>query len=80
MKFNYVAGNLDANYAVVRDILTRPLSTGKFETLKTELIHCLSTSQDEKTCRLLGHKEIGDRIPLQYLLTPKVTNGRNSSG
>lgn len=67
-KFNYIAGNLDAKYAAeVRDILTKPPDTGKYQKLKTELIHRLSTSQDQKTRQLLEHEEIGDRKPTQFL-------------
>ena len=36
-KFNYVAGSLDAKYAMeVRDILTNPVSREKYTKLKTE--------------------------------------------
>ena len=67
-KFNYVAGNLDAKYAMeVRDILTNPPSREKYTRLKTELIRRLSASQDQKTRQLLEHEEIGDRKPSQFL-------------
>ncbi|XP_022198462.2 uncharacterized protein LOC111055518 [Nilaparvata lugens] len=67
-KFSYVAGNLDSKYAAeVRDILTRPPTTMKYEKLKTELIQRLSASQDQKTRQLLEHEEVGDRKPTQFL-------------
>lgn len=63
-----MAGNLDPKYAAeVRDILTKPPSTGKYEKLKTELILRLSATQDQKTRQLLEHEEIGDRKPTQFL-------------
>lgn len=67
-KFNYISGHLDAKYAMeVRDILTKPPATEKYLKLKTELIHRLSASQDQKTRQLLEHEEIGDRKPTQFL-------------
>ncbi|XP_054278345.1 uncharacterized protein LOC129005084 [Macrosteles quadrilineatus] len=67
-KFFYVCGNLDAKYAAeVRDILTKPPTEGKYEKLKTELIQRLSSSQEQKTRRLLEHEEMGDRKPSQFL-------------
>lgn len=67
-KYNYVVGNLDSNYiSEVRDIISRPPSTGKYEKIKTEIIRRLSTTQEEKTRRLLEHEEMGDRKPSQFL-------------
>ncbi|XP_033231727.1 uncharacterized protein LOC117182731 [Belonocnema kinseyi] len=67
-KFNYVSGNLEAKYATeVRDIVTHPLSTGKYNLLKSELIKRLSESQEHKMRRLLEREEIGDRKPSQFL-------------
>ena len=67
-KFNYVAGNLEANYATeVRDILTSPPDSGKYEKLKIELIRRLGTSQDHKTRELLETQQLGDRAPSQFL-------------
>ena len=38
-KFNYMAGNLDANYATeVRDVLTSPPDSEKYEKSKSELL------------------------------------------
>lgn len=67
-KYNYIAGNLEAKYAgEVRDILTRPPATAKYDKLKTELIQRLCASQDQKTRQLLEHEEMGDRKPTQFL-------------
>lgn len=67
-KYSYVAGNLEAQYAAeVRDILTNPPETNQFQTLKQELIKRLSSSQEQKTRRLLEQEEIGDRKPSQFL-------------
>ncbi|XP_063241138.1 uncharacterized protein LOC134541555 [Bacillus rossius redtenbacheri] len=67
-KFHYVAGNLDSRYATeVRDILTQPPATGKYERLRTELVKRLSASQARKTKQLLETEEMGDRRPSQFL-------------
>nr|XP_022907900.1 uncharacterized protein LOC111419352 [Onthophagus taurus] len=67
-KYNYVVSSLDPKYwAEVRDILSNPPPTGKYEKLKSELIRRLSATQDQKTRRLLEHEEIGDRKPSQFL-------------
>ena len=67
-KFHYVAGNMDSKYAAeVRDILTNPPATNKYTFFKSELIRRLSSSQEQKTRRLLEHKEIGNRKPSQFL-------------
>lgn len=67
-KFNYIVGNLEPTYATeVRDILTKPPATEKYDTLKKELIRRLSESQQQKTKRLLEHEELGDRKPSQFL-------------
>ncbi|XP_063233752.1 uncharacterized protein LOC134537325 [Bacillus rossius redtenbacheri] len=67
-KFHYLAGNLDCHYAtVVRDILTQPPVTGKYEKLRTELVKRLSASQARKTKQLLETEEMGDRRPSQFL-------------
>ena len=67
-KFHYVARNMDSKYATeVRDILANPPATNKYTFLKTELIRRLSSSQKQKTRRLLEHEEIGDCKPSQFL-------------
>ncbi|KAJ8915870.1 hypothetical protein NQ315_015481 [Exocentrus adspersus] len=67
-KCSYVAGNIEARYAKeVRDIPMRPPQLGKYQTLKSELIKRLSSSQEEKTCRLLAHEVMGDSKSSQFL-------------
>lgn len=51
----------------VRDILTNPPRTGKYEKLKTELINRLSISHENRKRQLLTHEELGDRTPSQFL-------------
>lgn len=67
-KYSHVAGNLEARYAKeIRDVLTNPPPTGKYEKLKAELIRRLSVSQEHRTRQLLEHEEQGDRKPSQFL-------------
>lgn len=67
-KFGYVLGALDPIYATeVRDIIVKPPESGAYAKLKQELIRRLSSSQEQKTRRLLEHEEIGDRRPSQFL-------------
>lgn len=67
-KFGYVTAALDPRYAMeVRDVIVNPPATSAYDTLKCELIKRLSTSQEQKTRRLLEHEEIGDRKPSQFL-------------
>ncbi|XP_076245408.1 uncharacterized protein LOC143185957 [Calliopsis andreniformis] len=66
-KFGYVLGALGPQYAAeVPDIIMAPLAE-PYTKLKTELIKRLSSSQEQKTRRLLEHEEIGDRKPSQFL-------------
>lgn len=67
-KYGYVAGHLEARYASeVRDILTQPPTTGKYDKIRAELIKRLSISQERKTKQLLEREELGDRQPTQFL-------------
>lgn len=67
-KFWYVVSNLESRYAAqVEDIITSPPASGKYVTLKNELVKRLSTSQQQKLKQLLEHEEIGDRTPSQFL-------------
>ncbi|KAJ8914441.1 hypothetical protein NQ315_017537, partial [Exocentrus adspersus] len=67
-RYGYVAGNLEAKYAMeVRDILTNPPASNKYDFLKVNLIKRLSESQEHKTRRLLEREELGDRKPSQFL-------------
>lgn len=51
----------------VRDIITRPPATEKYNKLKTELINRLSISREQRMRQLLTHEELGDRKPSQFL-------------
>nr|XP_037867766.1 uncharacterized protein LOC119628666 [Bombyx mori] len=67
-KFTYVSANLEPQYAKeVRDIITKPPASNKYEKLKTELIKRLSISQEKRVRQLLMHEELGDRKPSQFL-------------
>lgn len=67
-KFYYLVAQLDHQYAVeVKDIITNPPVTGKYEKLKLELIKRLSASQEKRVKQLLMHEELGDRKPSQFL-------------
>ncbi|XP_076664946.1 uncharacterized protein LOC143367207 [Andrena cerasifolii] len=67
-KFGYILGALYPRYAAeVRDIIVNPPPIDPYGRLKSELIRRLSLSQEQKTRRLLEHKEFGDRKPSQFL-------------
>ncbi|XP_076380676.1 uncharacterized protein LOC143261933 [Megalopta genalis] len=79
-KFGYVLGALNPVYAAeVRDIIMNPPNTGQYQRLKTELIRRLSSSQEQKTRRLLESEEIGDRKPSQFLRHLRGLAGNNVS-
>ncbi|XP_047029504.1 uncharacterized protein LOC124637188 [Helicoverpa zea] len=66
-KFYTVVTQLETKYAMqVKDIITKPPETNKYEKLKTELINRLSASQEKQIQQLLIHEELGDR-PSQFL-------------
>lgn len=67
-KFYYLVAQLDHQYAVeVKDIITDPPATDKYQKLKSELIKRLSASQEKRIKQLLVHEELGDRKPSQFL-------------
>ncbi|XP_064074853.1 uncharacterized protein LOC135194113 [Vanessa tameamea] len=67
-KFYTVVQQLDQRIArEVRDVITNPPATGKYDKLKNELIKRLSTSRDHRMRQLLTHEELGDRKPTQFL-------------
>lgn len=51
----------------VRDILVNTPAENQYTLIKSELIKRLSSSQEEKTRRLLEMEEMGDRKPSQFL-------------
>ncbi|KAK4887794.1 hypothetical protein RN001_004065 [Aquatica leii] len=67
-KYGYIASSLEAKYACeVRDILTKPPQTNRYETLKTELIKMLNATHEQKMRQLLEREELGDRQSSQFL-------------
>lgn len=67
-KFYQVIAQLDHRYAKeVKEIITNPPATNKYETLKKELINRLSASRQLKLNQLLRNEELGDRKPSQFL-------------
>lgn len=67
-KFGYALTAIGPRYTLeVRDVIMNPPADRAYETLKAELIKCLSVSQENKMRRLLEHEEIGDRKPSQFL-------------
>ncbi|XP_076384448.1 uncharacterized protein LOC143263796 [Megalopta genalis] len=66
--FGYILGALNPVHAAeVRDVIMNPPGSGQYQKLKTELIRRLSSTQEQKTRRLLESEEIGDRKPSQFL-------------
>lgn len=77
-KYFYVSAQLEHRYAAeVKDILVNPPATGKYETLKSELIKRLSASREKEVTQLLMHEELGDRRPSQFLRHLRHLAGRN---
>ncbi|XP_025836388.1 uncharacterized protein LOC112906452 [Agrilus planipennis] len=67
-KFGYILSALDPKHVIeVKDIALSPPSHEPYKKLKEELIKRLSSSQEERTRRLLEHEAIGDRKPSQFL-------------
>ncbi|KAK4881012.1 hypothetical protein RN001_004331 [Aquatica leii] len=67
-KYGYITSSLKTKYACeVRDILTKPPQTNRYETLKTELIKRLSATHEQRMRQLLEREELGDRKPSQFL-------------
>ncbi|XP_076765192.1 uncharacterized protein LOC143432388 [Xylocopa sonorina] len=67
-RYGYILGALPTQYSMeVRDIIMNPPAATPYQKLKTELIRRLSSSQEQKTRRLLESEEMGDRRPSQFL-------------
>lgn len=67
-KFYYVTSHLEPQYSKeVKDIITSPPATNKYDKLKEELIKRLSASRERKIQQLLMHEELGNRKPSQFL-------------
>lgn len=67
-KYAYVLAHIDTKHAKeIKDLITRPPATNKYESLKKALIQRLSLSQEQQIRQLLEQEEIGDRRPSQFL-------------
>ncbi|XP_063394583.1 uncharacterized protein LOC134679556 [Cydia fagiglandana] len=67
-KFYHVVSNLEHKYAAeVKDIITKPPATEKYDKLKTELVYRLSVSKDKRVEELVSQAELGNRKPSQFL-------------
>lgn len=63
-----VVSCLPSRYAnEVRDVIMLPLDNTSYTSLKTELVKRLSSTQDEKTRKLLENVTMGDEKPSQFL-------------
>lgn len=62
VKYNQVIANIEPQFAMeVRDIIGEPLQTDRYRKLKSELVRCLSSSQEQKTHELLKHEILASR-------------------
>ena len=67
-RYDHVVGELDFKYAAtIRDILTNPPATNKYETLKTALIKRMLPSEDLRVHQLLETAQLGDKRPSEFL-------------
>lgn len=67
-KFDYVVAQLDTRViGEVEDIILQPPPQDKYGRLKSELIHRLSTSEEQRVRQLVSDEELGDRRPSQFL-------------
>ncbi|XP_015118222.1 uncharacterized protein LOC107041920 [Diachasma alloeum] len=80
-KFAHICGKLSKSKHTVevRDIILNPPADNPYTHLKTELIKRLSSSQEEKTRRLLESAEMGDMKPSQFLRHLKSLAGSSFS-
>ncbi|XP_064215685.1 uncharacterized protein LOC135267351 [Tribolium castaneum] len=62
----------------IKDVITNIPETNKYEKVKEELIKRLSSSQEQKTRRLLEREEMGDRTPSQFLRHLRDLAGANT--
>ncbi|XP_026481809.1 uncharacterized protein LOC113388988 [Ctenocephalides felis] len=75
-KFYVAIAYLETQYAAeVEDIILKPPTENKYETLKCTLIKRVSMSEDRKLEQLLYREEIGDRRPSQFLRHLRALGG-----
>ncbi|XP_070169328.1 uncharacterized protein [Polyergus mexicanus] len=67
-KYAYVLSRIEPKQArEVKDVITQPPATRRYEAIKKALIQRLTDSQAQKIKQLLEHEELGDRKPSQFL-------------
>ncbi|XP_011687080.1 PREDICTED: uncharacterized protein LOC105449522 [Wasmannia auropunctata] len=67
-KYAFVLARIEPKQArEIKDLITQPPLTHKYETIKKALIQRLTDSQGQRIRQLLEHEDIGDRKPSQFL-------------
>lgn len=67
-KYAYVLSRLEPKQArEIKDVITQPPATQKYEAIKKALIQRLTDSKHQRIRQLLEHEELGDRKPSQFL-------------
>ncbi|XP_011871210.1 PREDICTED: uncharacterized protein LOC105563864, partial [Vollenhovia emeryi] len=61
----------------IKDVITQPPATNKYEAVKQALIQRMSISQEQRTRQLLKLEELGDRKPSQFLRHLRTLAGSN---
>nr|XP_037280447.1 uncharacterized protein LOC119173763 [Rhipicephalus microplus] len=78
--YSYVIGAfLPAVIAILRDILCSLPPDNPYDTLKDELIHCTTESEQCRLQQLLTSEELGDRTPRERLLRTRHLIGDHSA-
>lgn len=79
-KFSYLVTALDRRVmSEVRDLVMNPPQDKPYSALRAALISRLSTSQEQKTRRLLEREEMGDSKPSQFLRRLRALAGASVS-
>ncbi|XP_011699190.1 PREDICTED: uncharacterized protein LOC105456671 [Wasmannia auropunctata] len=67
-KYSFVLSRIEPKQArEIKDLITRPPCTEKYQAIKKALIQRLTDSQSQRIRQLLEHEEIGDRKLSQFL-------------
>jgi len=67
-KYAYVISQIETKHArEIKDVITAPSQTGKYEAIKSALIKRLTDLQEQRIRQLLEREEIGDCRPSQFL-------------
>lgn len=68
VRYGYVLSKLEPRQArEIKDVITNPLSSNKYSTIKHSLIQRLTDSQKQRIRQILEREELGDRKPSQFL-------------